>query len=294
MSKIYSMTGYARSEGLVSDRSLTVEIKSVNHRYLDLKFHLPRELSAVEDRLGRLCREFFSRGRLEVWAGFAPGEAPVQVVWNRPLAAGMASALREMKSELGLGGEPELSLLASQKDVILVQESGPEVEAAWPELKAVFERAFALLHEMRAREGDALAADIKVRAEAVAKSLAALAQRAQATVPLIKERLSRRIKELLDQSAAIDESRLAQEAALLVDRADVTEELVRAKSHLDQLAAIFEEEGPKGRKLDFLIQELFREVNTAANKSQDVEAARLSVEIKTELEKIREQAQNLE
>jgi len=275
-------------------RRVTVEVKSVNHRYLDLKLHLPRELAVLESKLTELCRTHVSRGRVDVYVALEPGTGPVGVKVNRPLAQGMVRALRELKEAFALAGEPDLALLASMNDVIIVENAGPLGEDSWPALAALAASVFQSLLVMRAREGASLARDLEARLDAVSTRFEDLVREAGNVLPLYRDKLARRMKELLGESAGVDPERLAQEAALLADRADITEEVVRARSHLEQFRAALGQDGPKGRKLDFLIQELFREVNTASNKAQSARASGAAVEIKTELEKMREQVQNLE
>jgi uncharacterized protein (TIGR00255 family) len=291
---VYSMTGYSRAEGPVGGARLTVEIKSVNHRYLDFRLHLPRELMGFEPKLNELIRAAFSRGRLECWVGFIPGLKPVIVRWNEPLARGIHAALLAMRQALELAGEPDLSLLALQKDVIVADDSGVLDERAGEELSALFLRAFEEMKTMRAGEGAQLAADLLSRLDQVEGWARGLEQKKEAVALGQRERLSKRLRELLSPESRVDPDRLAMEVAIMADRADITEELVRFKSHVGQFRAIMAGEGPKGRKLDFILQELFREVNTASNKAQDSQVSALAVEIKTELEKIREQVQNLE
>ena len=294
MAKIYSMTGYALVSGQAGGARITVEAKAVNNRYLDFKLHLPRELQGLEDKVMTLARSFFCRGRIELWANLEPGERPLEVRWNRPLAEGILKAGQEMKKALGLPGEFDLSLLAGQKDVILIADSGPWGEEAWPELGAVFSECFQALQKMRAQDGEALAEDILERVRGIEKRTEEIGARSKVVVGSYRERLEKRVRELIGDQSGLDPGRLAQEVALLADHADITEELVRLRSHLVQFREGMAEEGPRGRKLDFLVQELFREINTAANKAQDAAISRFAVEIKTDLEKIREQIQNLE
>jgi len=290
----YSMTGYARAEGEALGMRVTVEMKSVNHRYLDLKLRLARQLQIFEPKVSELCRGKLGRGRVELWANLDPGDAPVNVKFNRPLAQGLLKALNRMKQELGLAGEPDLALLAREKDVILIDDTKAWGDEAWNELGPVFENALASLLEMRAREGRILAEDLSARLDAMEALLESLEDKAGGVVALYKKKLDKRIGELLGNGAGIEPERLAHETALFADRSDITEEMVRFKSHLGQFRETLSAPGPKGRKLDFLCQEFFREINTASNKAQDAEVSGLAVEIKTVLEKVREQVQNLE
>ncbi|MFO8057643.1 MAG: YicC/YloC family endoribonuclease [bacterium] len=291
---VYSMTGYARSEASALGGKVSVEIKSVNHRYLELRFHLPAQVLSLEPEMTRLFRERLSRGRVEVWINLSGVELPVEVVWNRPLARQTAKALQEMKEELDLQGSPDLSLLAEQKDILSVSESPPSAAETWKELEPVLEDGLERLLEMRAREGDALAGDISSRIDLIRNRLSETEGKKDSVVENYRQRLKRKIAEILEDSEKTDQARLEQEVALLADRTDITEELVRARSHLEQMDRLLDSDGPMGRKLDFLTQELFREINTCSNKAQDAEVSRLAVDMKAELEKIREQVQNLE
>jgi uncharacterized protein (TIGR00255 family) len=294
MATVYSMTGYARGEGKVADRRVTIEVKTVNHRYLDLKLHLPRELSSFEPALSELCRGLVARGRVDVFIGIGLGGGAAAVVLNRPLAEGMIAALRELKETFELKGEPDLALLAGREGVILIDASGPLGETAWPEFSALAAEVFHALRDMRAKEGAALARDLQERIGVIAANFESAAAHTGEVVEAYREKLERRIRELGGDAAGLPADRLAQEVVMFADRSDVTEELVRARSHLSQFRAALAADGPKGRKLDFLVQEISREINTLSNKCQSALISGLAVDIKTELEKVREQVQNLE
>ena len=294
MATVYSMTGYARGEGKVADRRVTIEVKTVNHRYLDLKLHLPRELSSFEPALSELCRGLVARGRVDVFVGIGLGGGAAAVALNRPLAEGMMAALRELKEAFGVEGEPDLALLAGREGVILIDASGPLGESAWPEFSALAANVLHALRDMRAREGAALARDLDQRIGAIAANFESAAAHAGEVVEAYREKLERRVRELGGDAVGLPADRLAQEVVMFADRSDVTEELVRARSHLSQFRAALAADGPKGRKLDFLVQEISREINTLSNKCQSALISGLAVDIKTELEKVREQVQNLE
>ena len=294
MTQIYSMTGFARITGKVQDSGITIEAKSVNHRYLDLKIRLPRELQIFEQKIVKLARKMFDRGHMDIWVNFMPGERHVSVKWNKDLAKGMQNALIDMKTELGLSGEPDLALLASQKDLIVIGEDDIPDEEEWSRLSVEFENCFTSLNNMRAKEGESLAADIISRIGVIEKDFEKIKDRVPDVVAIHNEKLEARIGELIGNHSELDPQRLAMEVAVMTDRCDITEEVVRAKSHIEQFRAVLKKDGPKGRKMDFIIQEIFREINTCSNKAQDVEISGLSVNIKAELEKVREQVQNIE
>jgi uncharacterized protein (TIGR00255 family) len=292
--EIFSMTGFARVTGKISDAGITIEAKSVNHRYLDIKIRLPRELQIFEQKIVGLARKMFDRGHMDIWVNFMPGERPVSVKWNRALAEGVKKALVDMKEELGLLGEPDLALLASQKDIIEVSGDDIPDEEEWSFLSVEFERCFNALKSMRAKEGENLAVDILERIGVIEENFAKINERMPDVVAIHNEKLNTRLKELIEKHAELDPQRLATETAVMTDRCDITEEVVRAKSHIEQFRSVLEKDGPKGRKMDFIIQEIFREVNTCSNKAQDTGISNFSVNIKTELEKVREQVQNIE
>lgn len=292
--QIYSMTGYSRVEGDVGGARLTIEVKSVNHRYLDYRIKLPRELNSFEARLAEMIRQECARGRVEAFIDYASADRPVTVRWNEPLAREVLAALRQMRDELKLPGEPDLALMAAQRDVIVTGEQSAPGDKEGEELAALFLKALAGLKTMRAKEGANLAEDLKARMAQVEKWIGALEGKKAGVNAAIRERLNKRLQELLGPDSRLDPDRMATEVAMIVDRADITEELVRFASHLGQFRSVLAGEGPRGRKLDFLLQELFREINTSSNKSQDAGVSAIAVDIKTELEKIREQVQNLE
>ena len=294
MSEIYSMTGFARADGEVCGRGVEVEVKSVNHRYLDLKIRLPRELAGLETKVAGICRALLARGHVEVSVTMSPGDAPVEVMVNRELAEGMVAALRQLKDELKLAGEPDLSLLASQKDVILIKPSGLSDEDAEPEISALVTSAIQSLKQMRAKEGALLTEDLLARITTIETGFRELEPLAKDVPIAYREKLERRLAELTAGGSAVEPERLAHEVAIFADRSDVTEELVRGISHVAQFRAALTGDGPRGRKLDFMTQEIFREINTVASKAQNPDMSALAVKIKTELEKIREQVQNLE
>jgi len=289
----YSMTGFGRAEGEVSGARLTVEARSVNHRYLDARFRLPPDLAVFEPKLNDLVKDNFSRGRIEIYAEYEPGTAAARVTWNRPLAEGIMKALAEMGVQLKVKGEPDLALLSSFRDVIVTGSPSVEAEELWPEVERVFKDCFQSLRQARAREGAALEEDLISRIEALHGWAAEVSELSGEVTAAYRDRMSKRVTELLN-GIEPDQDRLAQEAALFADRSDITEELVRLGTHLDAFRHALSQEGPKGRKLDFLAQEIFRETNTFSNKAQHARVSALAVEMKAELEKIREQVQNIE
>ncbi len=291
---VQSMTGYGRSEGELLGGRIVVEARSVNHRYLETRIKLPSELAALEQRVVELIKEYLSRGRVEIYIAWAAGEQPVNLSWNRALAESYLEIIREMCRELDLPGEPDLSLLLENKGVIINEKTAALSEDDWPGVRAVFDDCLADLKQMREREGAVLIVDFKSRIQLVAELVEQIQALAPQVVETYREKLRLRIEKLLDSGGELDEQRLLTEVCIFADRCDISEELTRLTSHVDQFNKLLEVDGPLGRKLDFLLQELNREINTVGSKSQSTGISHLVVEVKNELERIREQVQNLE
>lgn len=291
---IKSMTGYGKAVREVGGSKLVVEIRSVNHRYGEVSVKVPRTMLALENDVRRLVTTRLKRGKIEVFVkqeSFV-GAASMPVL-NIPLAKAYHKAFMSLKEALGLGEPISLSLLAAQRDVLVIgdEESAPET---WlPELTAAANQAVDGLEAMRMREGEALLADITQRLATLESLIATVAERVPQVVSDTAAKLRERVSQLLAGNP-LDEARIAQEVALMADRCDVTEELVRFRSHLTQMSSTLRADEPVGRKLDFLLQELNREVNTIGSKANDAELATQVIALKAELEKIREQVQNIE
>ncbi|HET6419593.1 MAG TPA: YicC/YloC family endoribonuclease [Geobacteraceae bacterium] len=290
---IKSMTGYGKGEASFAGGRVNVEIRSVNHRYGEIYVKLPRNLIVFENDLRRFVSDRLKRGKIEVFVQYEPSAeaAPLSVNFN--LAKAYHEALTSLKSRLGLAGEVSVQLIAAQKDVLTAEETHSPEEALRDALLAAVKGGVEALEAMRSMEGGALLDDLRKRMETVA----ALADKVARRAPHVVSEYSAKLKERLAQITAdnaVSEERLAQEVAIMADRCDITEELVRLRSHLDQFEAALSLGDPVGRKLDFLLQELSREVNTMGSKANDAEIAIYVVELKSEIEKIREQVQNIE
>ena len=288
------MTGFGGGRGEAAGEALTVELRSVNGKFCEVKARLPRELSALEPELVKTIKARISRGMVEVFvrregAG-ARGAAPRV---DLTLASAYAKALRELKDELGLAGEPTVQDVAAMEGVISLGESAVDPAAMAPVLQSGLTAALDALDQMRRREGEALARDLSARFETIEKHAAQVAQLAPAQVEAYRERLAARVAEL-SRGVALDPARLAQEVALFADRTDIAEETTRLASHIEQLRGLIQSDTPAGRKLEFLVQEVNREINTIGSKSQHARIASLVVEMKAELERVREQVQNVE
>ena len=288
------MTGYGRGEEVRGGRNIMVEVRSVNNRYLDCNIKLPRLYVFAEDAIKSLVQGTISRGKVDVFVTLGPSEeGDVKVSLNRPVADGYYQALCEMRDAYGLRDDISVSLLSRFPDVFLVEKNEDDVKAVAEDICAVLSQALADFDAMRTREGEKLEQDVAQRADTIEALTGQVEERSPGIVADYRARLTARINEVL-QNTQIDESRILTEAAIFADKVAVDEETVRLRSHLSQLRQMLRSEGPVGRKLDFLIQEFNREANTIGSKCSDVETASIVVSIKGEIEKIREQIQNIE
>lgn len=291
---VKSMTGYGRGEEVRGGRNITVEVRSVNNRYLDCNIKLPRLYVFAEDAIKSLVQGTISRGKVDVFVTLGPSEeGDVKVSLNRPVADGYYQALCDMRDAYGLRDDISVSLLSRFPDVFLVEKNEDDVKAVAEDICAVLSQALADFDAMRTREGEKLEQDVAQRADTIEALTGQVEERSPGIVADYRARLTARINEVL-QNTQIDESRILTEAAIFADKVAVDEETVRLRSHLSQLRQMLRSEGPVGRKLDFLIQEFNREANTIGSKCSDVETASIVVSIKGEIEKIREQIQNIE
>ena len=291
---VKSMTGYGRAVETVNGREFTVEVRSVNNRYLDCTVKLPRNLSFGEDAVKQAVKTSISRGKVDVFVSVrSEGAQETAVSLNKPMAEGYLAVLRQMRQEYGLAGEITVSMLAGLPDVFLLDKPPVDEEQLLADFLSVVQKALANFDAMRRTEGTALAADLRGRGETILSLVGQVEAGSPQTVADYRARLEAKLKEVL-ANAAIDESRILTEAAIFADKVAVDEETVRLRSHLNQMNTMLDAGGPIGRKLDFLLQEMNREANTIGSKCSDVRLARVVVEIKAELEKIREQTQNIE
>ena len=296
---IRSMTGYGRAEGRHKGTPITVEVRSVNHRHSEVMAKLPRVLQAHEDRIRGLVLARVARGRVDVTVNFSGEQDPWRgIVLDRPLARRYHALLKELQRELGLKGSPDVTLLASFRDMVRPAELAAEDPGAVRAVERVLGRALKALDQMRRHEGCTLERDLLARLQEVEGRLRTVRHRLPAIVDERAARLQERIKRLLEGVGAgkdsVDQSRLVQEVALLADRSDVSEELTRLDSHLDQFRVFLRKTEPVGRSLDFLLQEMNREINTIGSKVGDTVVTQEVVAVKAEFEKIREQVQNVE
>ncbi|WP_317855746.1 YicC/YloC family endoribonuclease [Chakrabartyella piscis] len=291
---VKSMTGYGRGEFIGEERKFTVEMKSVNHRYNEIGIKLPRSLASLEDRIKKRIMKNVFRGKTDVYINFETFSADdVEVKLNENLAVAYTEKLRVLQGLLGESDENLLELVAKFPDVISVEKPQKDEEMIWSVLSVALDEAVEKFVSMREREGKALADDILVKGENIKVLVASVKERSPIVVLEYKEKLNNRLKDLMD-GVDIDPQRIATEVAVFADRGCVDEEITRLESHLVQLKEIITKGGQVGRKLDFLIQEMNRESNTIASKANDMEIVRATIELKSEIEKMREQVQNLE
>ncbi len=291
---VKSMTGYGRAVGGDETLSITVEIKSVNHRFFEFNAKIYRNYSFLEEKLKAFLQQFISRGKVDCFVQIETTETEDGVVSvNHSLAAGYYAAAKELCETYGLQMQTDVSLLTSHPDVFNVKKAPADEDRIWNAVKLVAAEAVRNFIQMRAVEGEKLKADVLSRAEHILSCVAFVESRSPETVREYNEKLKMRIRELIGDTQ-VDEQRLLTEAAVYADKIAVAEETVRLRSHIDQLRAFFDADEPIGRKLDFLVQEINREANTIGSKASDIEIARKVIDIKAEVEKIREQIQNIE
>ena len=291
---IHSMTGYGRAVRTLNGREITVELRSVNNRFLDCTVKLPRAFSYAEDAIKQTVKAGVARGKVDVFVGVnATAEENVRVSLNRPVLEGYLNALRTVVAEYGVRDDISAMSLSRLPEVFVVEKPEEDEERNTADIVSVAKEALAAYNIMREREGAALAADVRAHAKVILSFVEKVEQRSPVTLREYRARLENKLREVLENKS-IDESRIVTEAALFADKIAVDEETVRLRSHLSQLEALLSEGGAIGRKLDFLLQEMNREANTIGSKGNDLEQARNVVEIKAELEKIREQIQNIE
>ena len=279
---------------MVNGRSITAEVRSVNNRYLDCTVKLPRIYVFAEDAIKSRVQAHISRGKVDVYFTIGPSaKGDVSISVNKPVADGYMAALRELRDSYGLKDDISVSLLSRFQDVFLVEKTQEDLDALCADLCAVLELALEDFDAMRSREGEKLCQDVRSRGAAIAGLVSKVEERSPGIVADYRAKLAGRMAEVL-QNTQIDESRILTEAAIYADKVAVDEETVRLRSHLSQLEHMLEQGGATGRKLDFLIQEFNREANTIGSKCSDIETAGYVVDIKAEIEKIREQIQNME
>ncbi len=293
MKRPHSMTAFGRGEAGNAPQ-WTVELRSVNHRFLDIKVKMPREFTILEEKIKKEISTLFSRGHIEVLVSMGSNRsAKAEARVNLELAAQYLGCLTELKKAFNLEGSPTLAMLAALPDVINEEEREEDLEQVWTDMRTALAQAMTACQVMRADEGLSLKNDLLARLTGFTLTVEAIASAIPGLVTKREAQLKERLATLL-QGVELDPIRLAQEVAIMADRFDVTEELVRLRSHIHQFTTFMELNEPVGRRLDFLLQEFLREINTLASKINDTEVTHKTVDLKNEVEKIREQVQNLE
>ena len=291
---IKSMTGYGRSVMTLGGREFTVELRSVNNRYLDCSVRLPRLVSFAEDAVKQAVKASVSRGKVDVFISLrSEGAEDAKVELNTVALEGYLKAMGRMVSEYGIRDDISVSTLSRMPEMFLVEKPDVDEEQLQKDLLQTVAAALEGYDAMRVREGQALDADLRSRGNTILELVSQVEQGNAQTVTDYRTRLENKLREVLENTA-IDESRILTEAAIFADKVAVDEETVRLRSHLQQMNTMLDGGGAVGRKLDFLLQEMNREANTIGSKCTDVNLARIVVDIKAELEKIREQTQNIE
>ena len=291
---IRSMTGFGRAQETVNGITATVEVKSVNHRYFDFSCRVPRNYGFLEEKLKSYVQSRVTRGKIECYVQIEAQEAEECIVKvNHSLAKGYIDALNEIATEYSLENDVTVSSVARNHDIFSVHKSEADEEIIWNAVNTVASMAIDSFVSMREKEGQKLKDDILSRCDTILENVSFIEKRSPETVVEYNNKLLERMKNVLTD-VQVDEQRLLTEAAIYADKIAVAEETVRLRSHIDQMHEFMKSDIAIGRKMDFLVQEFNREANTIGSKAQDVEIARKVIDIKAEIEKIREQVQNIE
>ncbi len=289
-----SMTGFGRMQEVINNREILVEIKAVNHRYYEFNSRVPRAYGYLDEKLKGFLKGSVSRGKIEVSVSIFNQEGTdAEIEINRSMASGYVAALRSVSDELDLKDDLSLSSLLRLQDIFTVVKTADDEEAIWQDVKCVASKALDKFIAMRQAEGEKMYEDISSRLDYIEKQVGKIEERSPKVTELYREKLYTKIKEIV-ADRNVDDARVLTEAALFSEKTAVDEETVRLRSHISQYRSLLLSEEPVGRKLDFLTQEMNREVNTIGSKGQDLEITKIVVELKSEIEKIREQIQNIE
>lgn len=291
---IKSMTGFGRCEITENNRKFTVEMKSVNHRYLDVNIKMPKKLNFFESAIRTELKNYISRGKVDVFITYEDyTENNASIRYNRELAAEYMKYLRQMQEDFGLDDDIRVSTLSRYPEVFTMEEQNVDEEELWKELQKAIKGAAEGFVQTRITEGEHLRADLIDKLDGMLKMVDFISERSPQIVQEYRQKLEDKVKELLGD-AHVDENRLLTEVTIFADKVCVDEELVRLRSHIETTKATLQEGGSIGRKLDFIAQEMNREANTTLSKSNDLEISNCAIELKTEIEKVREQIQNIE
>ncbi len=290
---VKSMTGFGRAEIAEGNRKCTVEIKSVNHRYLDLSIKMPKKLNFFEATIRNVLKEYIQRGKVDVFITYEDlTEQNVSIKYNKEVASEYLKYLRQMAEEFGLDDDIRVSTLSRYPEVFSMEDVDIDEEELWNMLEKAIRKAAEGFVETRIKEGENLRNDMIAKLDGMLMHVDFIAERSPAIVQEYKQRLEEKVKELLDSN--VDEARILTEVTIFADKSCVDEELVRLRSHIETTKETLMQGGSVGRKLDFIAQEMNREANTTLSKANDLAISNVAIELKTEIEKIREQIQNIE
>lgn len=291
---IKSMTGFGRCEAAENNRKFTVELKSVNHRYLDINIRMPKKFGFFENAIRALMKEYVQRGKVDMFISYEDAaEENFSVKYNEAVAGEYVKYLNKMTASFGLKGEIDVCALAGFPEVFTMEEQGIDEEEIWVVLEKALRGALDRFVESRKVEGESLARDLLAKLDAMSGYVDVIQERSPEILSEYRTRLSEKIKELLGDAQA-DEGRIAMEVTIFADKICVDEETVRLKSHIDAMKKALREGGSIGRKLDFIAQEMNREANTILSKTTDLKLSDIGIDLKTDIEKVREQIQNIE
>ena len=290
-----SMTGFGRGEFKNDNYHFLVECKTINHKYCDINVRLPRKISFLEDKIRNYVKNFVKRGRVDLYIKLdLIGSEDVNLKFDDKLATQYVNILKEIKDKFDLQDDISVMNVAKFPEIVKCEEKEEDEDLYWSMLKEALDMSMEKLTQMRKEEGEKLAIDTIERCDILANLIDEIEKYSNTVVDEYREKLNNRISEILENPSIIDENRLAQEVAIFADKSSITEEIVRFRIHIEQLRKTVEKNDSIGRKIDFLIQEMNREVNTTGSKSSNINITNLVVEVKSELEKIREQIQNIE
>lgn len=290
---VKSMTGYGRGQAVTEDLEVTVEIKSVNHRYFDFSIRTPRGYSFIEDKMKAYVQQRASRGKIDVYVTVAAQSAVPDIEVNEEYAGKYVAALKKLAELYGLRDDISVNTVSRNSDVFTMTAGEQDEDKIWETVRQAVDAALDSFVAMREAEGEKLAADVNSRLDFIKQKVEFIEKRSPETLKLYRERLEQKMRELLEERS-VDEQRLLTETAIFADKIAVDEETVRLRSHMSQLGKMLASSEAIGRKIDFTVQEMNRETNTIGSKAQDIEIANAVVDIKAEIEKIREQIQNIE
>lgn len=291
---IKSMTGFGRCEVLKDSRKFTVELKSVNHRYLDVNIRMPKKLNFFETSIRMLLKSYADRGKVDIFITYEDlSQSQVSVKYNAALAAEYLKYLNQMAEEFSLDNDVRVSTLSRYPEVFTMEECSEDEDELWNGLKEALEGAFSQFVEMRTKEGERLKEDILLKLDLLSEQIRFIEERSPQIIAEYRTKLEEKMRELLEDTQ-IDDNRIAAEVILFADKICTDEEVVRLKSHIQHMKETLEESNGIGRKLDFIAQEMNREANTILSKANDLDISNRAISLKTEIEKIREQIQNIE